>query len=206
MRRPEDEGLPPVRASDAERDQTVLVLREHCAQGRLTLEEFSERIELVLNARTRVELDTVTRDLPVARLEPEPLRRERVRARTRKRFVAIMGRSARTKRWRVPEQADALAIMGECEIDLREAIFTGERIEFNAVAVMGEIRIVVPEGMDVDMSGFSFMGENECRPSREGELPGMPDLHVRAFSLMGRVEVVARPRAGGVQRSIGPAR
>src|SRR5258708_34577008 len=46
---------PSLRVSDADREQTVILLREHLLAGRLTLEEFSERIEAALNAGVRRE-------------------------------------------------------------------------------------------------------------------------------------------------------
>lgn len=56
-----DEGP---RASDAEREQFVRALERHCADGRLTAEEFGERLERVLQARTLAELYAITADLP----------------------------------------------------------------------------------------------------------------------------------------------
>jgi len=52
------------RASDSDRDRVVSVLRDHCAVGRLTLDEFSERTGAALVARTRGDLDAVLADLP----------------------------------------------------------------------------------------------------------------------------------------------
>src|SRR4051795_4485970 len=53
-----------VRASDAERDATVDRLREAAAEGRLTLEELTDRIEAAANAVMRSELVPLTSDLP----------------------------------------------------------------------------------------------------------------------------------------------
>ena len=53
-----------VLAGDGERERAVVTLREHFARGRLTLEEFSERTDLVLHARTREDLRRACRDLP----------------------------------------------------------------------------------------------------------------------------------------------
>ncbi len=55
---------PRIRASDADRDRVAQLLQEHCAAGRLTTEEFSERMEAALNARTMEELDELLADLP----------------------------------------------------------------------------------------------------------------------------------------------
>lgn len=56
-----------LRMSDAEREQAAAELAEHFAQGRLTPEEHSERLDQVWAARTRGELAPVFRDLPRGR-------------------------------------------------------------------------------------------------------------------------------------------
>jgi hypothetical protein len=55
---------PRIRASDADRDRVTALLQEHCAAGRLTEDEFSERMEAALSARTLDELDDLLADLP----------------------------------------------------------------------------------------------------------------------------------------------
>jgi hypothetical protein len=57
---------PKLRASDAERDVVATRLREAHAEGRLSVEEFSERLDAALTARTRGDLEALTRDLPAA--------------------------------------------------------------------------------------------------------------------------------------------
>ncbi len=71
-------GDPRIRASDADRDRAIALLREHHAAGRLTGWEFDERMEAALNARTLGEIDELLVDLPVIdlyRLPDEALRR-----------------------------------------------------------------------------------------------------------------------------------
>jgi hypothetical protein len=55
---------PKIRASDADRDRTAALLREHLAAGRLTAEEFHERLDLAYGARTLGQLDELLADLP----------------------------------------------------------------------------------------------------------------------------------------------
>ena len=55
-----------LRISDAEREQAAAVLAEHYAQGRLTTEEHSERLDRIWAARTRSELLPMFRALPGA--------------------------------------------------------------------------------------------------------------------------------------------
>lgn len=65
-----------LRVSDAEREQAASVLAEHYAQGRVTTEEHSERLDRIWAARTRGDLDTVFADLPGPG-GPPPSRRSR---------------------------------------------------------------------------------------------------------------------------------
>ncbi|MFY1673244.1 DUF1707 SHOCT-like domain-containing protein [Plantactinospora sp. WMMB334] len=53
-----------LRASDSDRQRVVADLQRHTEQGRLSLDEFSERVGAVYSARTLGELAVVTRDLP----------------------------------------------------------------------------------------------------------------------------------------------
>jgi len=55
---------PSIRASDADRDRAASLLREHHAAGRLTAEEFSERLDKAFAAKTVGEIDGLLRDLP----------------------------------------------------------------------------------------------------------------------------------------------
>jgi DUF1707 SHOCT-like domain len=53
-----------LRASDAERTETIDVLRRHHAEGRLDTAELEERVGRCYTAKTRGELDALTADLP----------------------------------------------------------------------------------------------------------------------------------------------
>jgi Domain of unknown function (DUF1707) len=55
---------PRIRASDEDRDRTGTLLREHHAAGRLTAEEFNERLDQVYAAKTLGDLDELLSDLP----------------------------------------------------------------------------------------------------------------------------------------------
>ena len=59
-----------VRVGDADREAVAAQLREHYADGRLTLEELNERLDQAFAAKTKADLNTVMRDLPQA---PRPV-------------------------------------------------------------------------------------------------------------------------------------
>src|ERR1700684_362241 len=53
-----------VRVGDADRDAVAAQLRDHYADGRLTLDELNERLDLLFAAKTKADLNEVMRDLP----------------------------------------------------------------------------------------------------------------------------------------------
>jgi len=64
---------PDLRIGDAEREAAATGLREHYAQGRLSLEEFNERLDAVFKSTTQGQLSQITHDLPHATAPSAPL-------------------------------------------------------------------------------------------------------------------------------------
>ena len=64
---------PDLRIGDADRETAATRLREHYVQGRLTLEEFNERLDAVFAATTQSQLSALTHDLPPAASASAPL-------------------------------------------------------------------------------------------------------------------------------------
>ena len=81
-----------LRASDADRERVAAVLREHYTEGRLTDEEFQERLERAYVARTFGDLDQLTWDLPAesAHAVPPPPRISSIPAGYRNQIVAFV--------------------------------------------------------------------------------------------------------------------
>jgi hypothetical protein len=173
-----------LRASDAERHQAVERLRDGAAAGRLTLEELSERIERAQGARTRGDLEAVLADLPDA---PPPGPARPVRP-ARRWIVGVLGDNRVGGRWRLGPHTGAVAVLGEAEVDLREAELVSAEPTLTAVSVLGTVEIAVPEGVHVEVRGFGVLGNVE-RPDLPAAPPGAPRIVVRALSLLGSVEV-----------------
>lgn len=58
------DGTVAVRIGDAERERVRLVLSRHAEDGRITLEEYGDRLGEVYAARTALELQAALRELP----------------------------------------------------------------------------------------------------------------------------------------------
>jgi hypothetical protein len=177
---------PALRASDSEREHTVELLRRHSVDGRLTLEEFGERIGRAYDARTREELAELTRDLPDER-SGVPARRKRTRF-----VVSVMGAVNRRGRFRLGARTYVLALMGGANVDLRQAELELPEVTINVLSMMGGANVVVPEGVEVELTGLSFMGAKAYRPGKSQPPPGAPFLRVRAIAFMGGVSVITK--------------
>jgi hypothetical protein len=188
-----------LRVSDAERDAVLRTLGDHAAVGRLTLDELEERSGRALAAKTRGELATLTSDLPkeagqASGVSPVPSRRKPVRW-----MVAIMGGSHRRGRFRTGGSINAVAIMGGDEIDLRDAEIEGGELTISLFALMGGSNVYVPDSVEVEVGGFSFMGGHEEIGSERAPRPGAPLIRIRVYALMGGATIYRLPpRARGV--------
>lgn len=71
---------PSIRASDADRERVVELLRQHSAEGRISSEEFDERMSAAYAAKTMGALAELTTDLPVDLAEHSRKQAELARA------------------------------------------------------------------------------------------------------------------------------
>jgi hypothetical protein len=180
---------PAVRASDADRDRTVVLLREHAVEGRLTLEEFTDRMSSAYRARTHDELEELVRDLPSAPAAQVSRRRP-----TRLLF-AMLGSTEREGRIRVRRRVGCLMAFGNIDLDLRQATLEGDVITIVALGMFGAIDVYVPEGVEVDLHGFAFGGHKRASGNDPPPRPGTPLVRVVAVSIFAGVDVWRVPIA-----------
>ena len=191
------------RIADTDRDRVVALLRMHCTEGRITLDEFSDRVGDVYRARTAGDLDAVVSDLPVPWSddrppadEPEALRR---RARSVRWLVAIFSSSSRRGRFRLDDEAAVVAAFGDCTLDLSEASIEGPNPLVSVAALFGNVTVIVPEGIEVNLQGLPLFGSTRCDTGSAPAVPGSPVVTVRAFAAFGDVRV-RLPRDRGDRR------
>ncbi len=188
-----------LRASDADRERVLTLLGEAAADGRLTLEEHSERAERAYAARTLGELAGLTTDLAGPSAQPIQLDNHRA-------VTGLFRRESREGHWVVPDRLAASAICGEVTLDLRQALLQSSRIVVMATVILGTLRLIVPEEVAVEITGSGPLGRSTGDGPGGGTGPGpgiarsgppsrpeQPVVEVRAFSLGGRVKVI-RPR------------
>lgn len=185
--RPEEGPRP---ATDEDRQAGAEVLQRACGDGRLTLEEFGDRVGAVWAADRTDEIAAAVGDLGRAEA---PLVGS---SRTVRRVVNVIGEQRLRGRWRLPARLRVVNLIGEVDLDLREVV-VGETLPDNIVdirvfSVIGEVDVIVPEGVEVEVSGMVLIGERDIRLEPVPRIPGTPLIRLHVFGLVGEVQVRSR--------------
>ncbi len=190
MDHPSVSAEPPIRASDADRDRTIALLRDHAVEGRLTFEEFTDRMTATSLARTSVELEELARDLP----SPQGSVARRRRRPTRLLF-SMFSSTEREGRLRIPRWVAGMTMLGNIDLDLRQATLEGEVITIFALGIFGTFDVYVPEGVEVDLHGFALGGHKRVNGNDPPPQPGTPLVRVFAVSIFAGMDVWRVPIA-----------
>jgi predicted membrane protein len=100
-----------------------------------------------------------------------------------------MGRVTRQGYWRLPRRANVVTMMGEAELDLRNAVIDSPDIQLKLFVLMGEQRVRVPDGVEVEVSGIVVMGERNVDVTPVRPRPGVPRLTIKVAGMMGAVRI-----------------
>ncbi|WP_344317802.1 DUF1707 SHOCT-like domain-containing protein [Acrocarpospora pleiomorpha] len=192
-----------MRASDAEREAVVERLRDASVEGRLTLAELTERTEAAYLAQTHAELAQITADLPAGMDRPTPAfpAVPSSKGKARKWFVAVMGDTKRRGKWRIDQEIGVVCVMGDVVLDLREAEVRTNEVDIVATSVMGDIKIIVPDGVDVELSGMSIMGDKKIKVVEAPPGQNVPVVRVRGYAIMGDIKIIGDSRAEPIKRT-----
>jgi Domain of unknown function (DUF1707)/Cell wall-active antibiotics response 4TMS YvqF len=166
-----------VRASDAERDATVERLRDAAGEGRLTLEELTDRIDAATTAVMRSDLDGLTADLPAT---PPATRAQPLE-------VHALSDVKRSGAWVVPADSRFRSWLGNIQLDLREARIADSEIRIHAWTLFGTVDVLVPEGVEVDVRARTRLGT--LRQESAAPVAGAPRVVLTGGTVFGTVQV-----------------
>jgi hypothetical protein len=173
-------GASLVRASDADRDRTVETLASASAEGRLTLEEYAQRSEAALVARTHGDLAGLIADLPAVPASASLAAPERI--------TAVLGNESRKGPWVVPPHLAVRSVLGDCHLEMQQAIIRQHVTTIDATVKFGTVTIFLPDGIEVRMTGRAVLGAKSSQLRGEPR-PGAPVLVVRCDVLCGSITV-----------------
>ncbi len=193
-----------LRASDADRDSAAAVVNNALAEGRLTPQEHSDRLDAIFAAKTHAELVPLLDDLPathgmgrdLARAQPAGADLDLARSRKRRsRVVAIFGGVSRKGPWEPEPVMTVVAIFGGADLDFRDAVLPGKEIVLRATAVLGGLQITVPPEMRVVDSGIAILGGREIAGNpAEASSPDAPVLRIEGTCVLGGIDVQRKTR------------
>lgn len=142
-------GASELRASHADRDRVVEVLRIAAGDGRISADELDQRLEVALTARTLGELTVLTTDLPLS-----PAHATGVAAGPPKDLVRIEcggGVAEREGPWLVPRAMEVRVTSGAVRLDFTEATITGPELRIDAEVRSGALTLLTRPGIEVDL-------------------------------------------------------
>jgi hypothetical protein len=180
-----------VRASDGDREGAILRLREAVVEGRLTLEEFTERIGRVQVARTGDDLAALTDDLPALAEAPPPAfvqHRALCSALSRRGPLALARRTA------------VLSVCGTVNLDLREARLPGPEVDLEVRNLFGTVTVLVPAGAEVRIEGGGLFSSEHLETEPGPPVPGAPLIRIHSRGMCGTLYVRAHEPPGFLAR------
>jgi len=128
------------------------VLRAAAADGRLTADEFSERMEAALSSRTFRELAPLTADLAAPPASPAP---ESAPAEDVMRIDQYGGSVQRSGRWMVPRRLELHPSWCDVTIDFTDAVIRHDTLHVEMKMRGGSLILVVEPGMVVDVDSLA---------------------------------------------------
>jgi hypothetical protein len=186
-----------LRASDADRDQAATVLNNAMAEGRLTVDEHSERLDAVYAAKTHADIVPLLDDLPGQGTALAPVSPSGALAPSGpvNRILAILSGATRKGAWHVEPVMDIVTVLGGVELDFREAVLPGQEVNLTVTCVLGGVEITVPPEMRVIDSGSAVLGGREIAgDSDESRRPDAPVLRISGTCVLGGLEVKRKRR------------
>jgi hypothetical protein len=178
-------SLPQMRASDADRDRVMDVLRVAAGEGRLTPDELDERLEAALSARTFGELAALTADLVAA-----PPGVAMAQAEDVIRIDQRGGSVRRTGRWMVPQRLELRSSWCDVWLDFTDAVITHDTLRIDLNMRGGSLVLLAGPGLVVDVDSLTLRyADFKVHPGSE---PGAP--------VVLRVQLAGRMRYGWIEQ------
>lgn len=174
-----DRGDAHVRISDADRASARHLLERAVGEGMITLEEFTERLDVALVARTRGDLEPVLGDLPLrpsagGRPEPVPSGAAVV---LRGRMTSLVRRGP----WPAPGRLHLNTRMCDTTLDFRAAVLHTRVVELTVDDYCSSTQIVLPDDATADADGLETVA-------------GSATVHVATAPPSARLHLVVRGR------------
>ena len=177
---------PGVRASDADRDRVVDVLRAAAGDGRLTADEFDERLEAALSSRTLGELGVLTADLAGG---PGRSGAATTQAQDVIRIDQRGGSVRRCGRWVVPRRLELRSSWCNVVLDFTDAVMTRDTLRIDMDVRGGSLILLARPGTVVDAGSLAVRDtEVVLGPSAEPDEQAILRVQLAGRMCYGQIE------------------
>ena len=112
-----------------------------------------------------------------------------VQATGRRWIVSVFGDITRRGSGPSRDRLSPVAVFGDIDLDFRQATMPTGQVAINAVAPFGNIDVLVPDGVQVDVGGFTLFGSKKIAVGETTATESAAVIRVRGFSLFGSVKV-----------------
>jgi len=190
----EPPSSPALRASDADRDRVIELLRAAVADGRLDPAEFDERVDAALAARTVDALAPLTADLIAApgsdgALAPRPAGTPAEPTAERLTIKEKHGSVRRDGRWTLPHRLVLRTAWSDVTLDLTRAVRSGPELVIELRVRGGTVVLVLAPGMVVDANELSVRFSNLAISRDAGDsTPETLRVHLTGKIRHGRID------------------
>jgi hypothetical protein len=164
--------------TEGERDASLAVLVRATGAGQLSLEEFDRRTDLVLTTPSRTEFAAATGGLEV--IPP---------GRTKRRWFVPFGNRLVRGRFFLGGRTTAFVAMAEIHLDLRGAVFLAPEPRIRVLALAGNLRVLVPSGVQVVVDQRSLFGGRKITTYGPPATASRPRLEISMIDVLGSVKV-----------------
>lgn len=188
-----------LRVSDEEREHVVGVLQKAIGRGMIDLDEFTERTDVALAARTRGELNAVLVDIPglvnrdlAVPHQPPPMMSSDRRLVLSAKYSSLV----RNGRWLVPPEVVVHNKYGSTKLDFSEAQVASPTVHIELDSKWGSVEVIIPEHASVDLNAITEIkyGSLVDKTGSDGRA-GTPRL-VFSGRLHGGSLTIRHPRRG----------
>jgi hypothetical protein len=190
-------GFAAARVPTELRERVIERLSLAFAEEGMETAEFENRVTIAHRSGSVAEVEALLQDLaPATALVPraaEPSLVPAAAAPPRTRTVSVLGSTLRAGQWRVPSRLEVRAVLGNVELDFRQAVIPAGVVELDLRAVLGNIEITVPPSLAVEAEGMAVLG-NFDHVDRAPADPASdaPVLRVKGTSVLGNVSIVMK--------------
>lgn len=172
----------------------VARLREALVDGRLTLQEFSERAGRAYGTQGRTELERLVAELPL-----EPVARSTPPQASHR---AVFSELARRGRWRGPPRSELRCTFGTINLDLRASTNYECSGRVRRLQPLRHRHVIVPEGVPVEVEGGRLPASQKIETSAGPVVAGAPRLLIRISGPGGTLHVRSTPHPERIEALI----